>query len=414
MSIYFNFFIFQPRKTSDTAGGGDANNLHLPGSNGNTVILSQAKFNELTRLALRGSEIAEKLAYTHRNRPCFKKIDSLCARMKQDLIRPDGVLANINSQGIAWAVKDFIFVFTRVINAWIIIKGYVYNTPDGLNKVKAALSPEFATSFAAWQDTTMDFIENLIKSFVNLDNLVQSQKNVYQKSDGMTATCKQNTAGIKVMPSVNPLLDDTSFDFLNSSFEKSQNNNLNKNYIYTMVKDSEGSQRQATVNGTYFQTGTYNPIKKESILVEQSPTIVNSLMTTRPLNSTAAATPQIYVDTNSSPIQQYSSEQLSEFWPSPSEIDCTTAAAINAVAASSEFLKFKDKIPSNWLNYDLSVLEPNLVEFPQVLGDLTVGLQKSKDQNEIKIILQRLMSMQNADMFFRHNFTKNYVSIIVS
>jgi hypothetical protein len=74
-------------------------------------------------MALRGCEVAEQLANNHKKRPCFKKIDSLCARMKQDLVRPDNVLANINSQGIAWAVKDFIFVFTRIINAWLIIKG---------------------------------------------------------------------------------------------------------------------------------------------------------------------------------------------------------------------------------------------------------------------------------------------------
>ena len=30
-----------------------------------------------------------------------------------------------------------------------------------------------------------------------------------------------------------------------------------------MVEDSEGSQRQATANGTNFNTGTYNPIKSD-------------------------------------------------------------------------------------------------------------------------------------------------------
>lgn len=134
-------------------------------------------------MAMNGCELAERLAHTHRNRPCFKKIDSLCARMKQDLVRPDSVMANINSQGVAWAVKDFIFVFTRIINAWIIIKGYVYNTPDGLGNVKQSISPEFNDSFAKWEDSTKDFVDNLIKSFVGLDQMVQTQRASFHKSD---------------------------------------------------------------------------------------------------------------------------------------------------------------------------------------------------------------------------------------
>jgi hypothetical protein len=69
---------------------------------------------ELTRIAMKGCDLAEDLSNSHKKRPCFKKIDSLAARLKQDLVRTDNVLANINSQGLAWAVKDFIFVFTRM------------------------------------------------------------------------------------------------------------------------------------------------------------------------------------------------------------------------------------------------------------------------------------------------------------
>lgn len=376
-----------------SGAGGDASN------SSSTVTLSQAKFNELTRLALRGSEIAEKLAYTHRNRPCFKKIDSLCARMKQDLIRPDGVLPNINSQGIAWAVKDFIFVFTRVINAWIIIKGYVYNTPEGLNKVKAALSPEFASSFAAWQDTTMDFVENLIKSFVNLDNLVQSQKNVYQKSDNSTTRASASTP-IKLLQPVSTLLDD-SFDFLNTSTEKSQQSALNKNYLYTMVEDSEGSQRQATVNGTYFKTGTYNPIKKDSLMAEQATVAAGAT----PTNNTSATQPHIPLVPNSPALEQYfADEHLSEFWAPTSTgevVDSTTA----------EFLKIKEKIPPNWLNYDIRVLEQNLTEFSSDYDPNAPPRPLGKDLiDKLNVMIERLMAMKNADLFFKLQFTKNYAS----
>ncbi|XP_053960169.1 protein mitoshell [Anastrepha ludens] len=386
----------RPHNTLGSGAGGDASNAtNSPSSAGScTVTLSQVKFNELTRLALRGSEIAEKLAYTHRNRPCFKKIDSLCARMKQDLIRPDGVLPNINSQGIAWAVKDFIFVFTRVINAWIIIKGYVYNTPEGLNKVKAALSPDFAVSFAAWQDTTMDFVENLIKSFVNLDNLVQSQKNVYQKSESNGTRTAPSTTPIKLLQPVNSLIDD-SFDFLNASTEKSQQNALNKNYLYTMVEDSEGSQRQATVNGTYFKTGTYNPIKKDVLFVDQAYSATTSATTTA---ATSTATQQLLA--TSSSLEQYFDEQISEFWPPAADVDRSAAA---------EYLKIKEKVPPNWLSYDIRVLEQNLSEFSNDYDPTAPPRPLGKDLiDKLNVMIERLMAMKNADLFFKSQFTKNY------
>ncbi|XP_011180298.2 protein mitoshell isoform X1 [Zeugodacus cucurbitae] len=379
-----------------SGAGGDATNAtNSPGSGGScTVTLSQAKFNELTRLALRGSEIAEKLAYTHRNRPCFKKIDSLCARMKQDLIRPDGVLPNINSQGIAWAVKDFIFVFTRVINAWIIIKGYVYNTPEGLNKVKSALSPDFAASFAAWQDTTMDFVENLIKSFVNLDNLVQSQKNVYQNSENNGTRAAPSTTPIKLLQPVNSLIDD-SFDFLNTSTEKSTQNALNKNYLYTMVEDSEGSQRQATVNGTYFKTGTYNPIKKDALLVDQINNVTTSVTST-----SATSTAAQHLLANNNPLEQYFDEQISEFWPPTADVD---------TAAAAEYLKIKEKIPPNWLSYDIRVLEQNLTEFSNDYDPNAPPRPLGKDLiDKLNVMIERLMAMKNAELFFKLQFTKNY------
>lgn len=114
----------------------------------------------------------------HKYRPCFKKIDSLCARLKQDISRPDGVLNNLNSQGVAWAVKDFIFVFTRIINAWLILKGYVYNHSEGMKKVQAAFSGNFQQGFLQWQQVTQELIENIIESFENLDETVQKSRTI--------------------------------------------------------------------------------------------------------------------------------------------------------------------------------------------------------------------------------------------
>lgn len=350
----------------------------------------------MTRLALRGSDIAENLAKTHHNRPCFKKIDSLCARLKQDLIRPDGVLPNINSQGIAWAVKDFIFVFTRIINAWIIIKGYVYNTPEGLNKVKAALSPDFVVSFAAWQDTTMVFIESLIKSFVNLDNLVQSQKNVYQKSD-TSSTQRNNNSPIKLLPTINNLLED-SLEFLNTTCEKTKQNSLNKNYIYTMVEDSESQQRQATVNGTYFKTGTYNPIKKDGNLTEHLPIAGAAGAITACTDTSIAAMDIASRQMLTAPIGQYLDGQLSGY--------CTAAVT------SAEYSKPRENLSTDWLNYDLTLLDQNTTKSYHNSNHIPIqpkSLEKDHSEN-INVMIERLMCMKNADMFFKIQFTKNYVS----
>lgn len=189
---------------------------------------------ELTRIALQGCDLGENIALNHQKRPCFKKIDSLCARLKQDLLRPDNVIANINSQGVAWAVKDFIFVFTRIINAWIIIKDYANNQSEGLNKVRSAYSPNFYTSFEKWQESTIDLIDQIIKSFTSLDDLVQSQRtNFAGKSPSNVSTSSDSTQ-------TSPKRDDQVL----------------ANSEIVQVKHSEA--------GTYFKTGVYEPLLKRS------------------------------------------------------------------------------------------------------------------------------------------------------
>lgn len=85
------------------------------------------------------------------------------------------MLANINSQGVPWAVKDFIFVFTRIVSAWNIIKDYVYNNSDGMRTIKSAISDRLVVSFLKWQEVTSDFVEDLTKSFDGLQELTLSQ-----------------------------------------------------------------------------------------------------------------------------------------------------------------------------------------------------------------------------------------------
>lgn len=280
------------------------------------------RLQDITRISLQGSDIAERLANAHRQRPCFKKMDTLCARLKQDLLRPDGVLPNINSQGIAWAVKDFIFVFTRIVNSWVILKGYVYNTPDGLNKIKDELPAGFMTAFDYWQISTLTLVEMIIKSFVNLDGMLQKQKNSFSKLDN---TCNVSSNGnssdsnsssktlngtdisLPVTAVVSPqdnmgraygpsaystpqsnkkcrgttkiVGKGTSVNSLNDLLEPEHDSDMtdstpmcshNLNYLYTMIEDSEEAQRCVNANGTYLKTGTYTPLKKDVNPIEQS------------------------------------------------------------------------------------------------------------------------------------------------
>ncbi|KAH8281470.1 hypothetical protein KR054_000832 [Drosophila jambulina] len=293
----------------DNCGAGDGLRVHPNTKRNSEVMLHQQRLHDITTISLQGCEIAERLASAHRNRPCFKKIDTLCGRLKQDLLRPDGVLANINSQGIAWAVKDFIFVFTRIVNAWVIMKGYVYNTPDGLNKIKDELPSGFMATFDSWQNETLALVEMIIKSFVNLDELLLKQKNSFVSKDlslnnsssiwsfndsnESTTSCKKNNciaavqglgpaassspvipsgaAGVKVLPEGEEQQRVTPSGTKSTALYKPKCG-VSLNYLYTMIEDSEETQRNVDANGTYLKTGTYQPLQKEMMKqIEMAP-----------------------------------------------------------------------------------------------------------------------------------------------
>lgn len=225
-----NFYPAPPTASHDTRPG-----------IGYDVTNMKDHMHELTRIALQGCDMGENIALGHQKRPCFKKIDSLCARLKQDLLRPDNVVANINSQGVAWAVKDFIFVFTRITNAWIIIKDYANNQSEGLQKVRSAYSPDFYASFEKWQDSTIDFIDQIVKSFAALDDLVQSQRTNFAtptKDDHNTSS--------------------SSSDSMKSSSPSVVSNKAKQGLGFGM----EGVQVKHCETGAYFKTGVYEPLLK--------------------------------------------------------------------------------------------------------------------------------------------------------
>lgn len=224
---------------------------------------------EMTRLAMSGCDLGERIAISHQKRPCFKKIDSLCARMKQDLTRNDGVLANINSQGIAWAVKDLIFVMTRIINGWNIIKGYANNgnNAESLNKVRAAMSPTFNETFIKWQEVTMVFLDDLIRSFASLDQLAQTQRG----GNGGQTRCELNSSDSTVNAS-DTTRSSPGDDSSNESFTSSSSSERpdEKQIVPLVVENSEEAQMKHMKDGTYFKTGVYNPIRNDTTIQDKN------------------------------------------------------------------------------------------------------------------------------------------------
>lgn len=408
---------------SHQLSGGINQGVHQGDRRNSQVTLPMQRLQDITRISLQGSDIAERLANAHRQRPCFKKMDTLCARLKQDLLRPDGVLPNINSQGIAWAVKDFIFVFTRIVNSWVILKGYVYNTPDGLNKIKDKLPAGFMAAFDCWQITTLTLVDMIIKSFVNLDGMLQKQKNsfthmdAYHNSFPSNGNSSDSTSSNKTLNGTDILLPVTavvspqdnlkraygpsaystphssyncsvttaiggsgaaggsgkvtSINIINDSTEADPDSDImettpicshNLSYLYTMIEDSEEAQRCVNANGTYLKTGTYTPLKKDA-----NPTDQQS-------QQEEIHTPKMIVKSGS---------QCDAVEPSKPLQKCHIPKAV-----------LKTQCRHN-------DVRPNTT--PLSLG----GREMARKLFELSC---RIMQLQNIDRFFQKQFTRNYVS----
>lgn len=135
---------------------------------------------DLQRTAIQGCDSAAKIFQQHSKRPYFKKIDLLCDRLKQDLGVTNKAVININSHGVAWAIKDFIFVFNRIISAWVIMRDYFYSTSEGMQCVKESIDPNLAQTFMDWQEVTSKMAKSLMNSYENLH--YRDQRNGNRKS----------------------------------------------------------------------------------------------------------------------------------------------------------------------------------------------------------------------------------------
>lgn len=130
---------------------------------------------ELTKFIVEGCLKAETIAVRNQHRPCFKNIKHLCTRTRTDILKPRTTVANIHSQGIPWATKDFIFAFVRLINCWYILKGYLDDHDGSLGKIEATLTTDFKECYQKWQNMNKEMIRYLINIFVSLDNGITVQ-----------------------------------------------------------------------------------------------------------------------------------------------------------------------------------------------------------------------------------------------
>lgn len=198
-------------------------------SDSNTKSLYQ-----LQHIALSGCESAQRIFQAHAKRPYFKKIDLLCDRLKQDLTVTDKAVININSHGLAWAIKDFIFVFNRIINAWIIMRDYFYSTSEGMSCVNESMDPNFQQDFLNWQEATISLTKSLISNFENLH--LRDQRNGNRKTNAK---------------------DSDSLNTARSSASKTKSSDTFQNIFDPLIaRNSE----QAQLNGGYLKSAVYKPV----------------------------------------------------------------------------------------------------------------------------------------------------------
>lgn len=190
---------------------------------------------ELQEIATAGCESAAKIYPHHLKRPYFKKIDLLCDRLRQDLRVTDKAVVNINSHGVAWAIKDFIFVFTRITSAWVIMRDYYYTKSEGMGCVKDSLDPNLAKDFLEWQEATKNFCKSLQKSFENLQYRDQHNGNRKAQSSGFNQGS-------------------------NESSPASGSKSFRKLFDPLVVENSEKAQ----LEGGYLKSALYQPVSADS------------------------------------------------------------------------------------------------------------------------------------------------------
>lgn len=191
-------------------------------------------------VAKKGNEICTRIYKNHSRRPYFKKIDLLCDRLKQDLSVTNKAVVNVNSHGIAWAIKDFIFVFNRIANAWVIVRDYFYSTSEGMNCVRDAIDPNLEQHFLEWQEATIKFTNCLMQSCENLN--ARDQRNGNRKNNNYAFFNSPSSANVHedFQKLFDPVVENSENAQLAGGYLKSA--------VYKPLSSSEGSTPPDTPN----------------------------------------------------------------------------------------------------------------------------------------------------------------------
>ncbi|GLV43292.1 mitoshell [Carabus blaptoides fortunei] len=162
-----------------------------PSTSNGSSFLQQKQFEdiEFTKFLTQACLHGEAIATRNQNRPCFKNIKHICTRTRADIMKPTNTVANIHSQGIPWATKDFIFAFTRLINCWHILRGYLENNEGRLGKIDAVITPEIREKYSLWLNESKDLLRLLNSLFLKLDQGVTLENaEIFSKFNNLTNT----------------------------------------------------------------------------------------------------------------------------------------------------------------------------------------------------------------------------------
>lgn len=258
---------------------------------GSFLQRKQFEDNEFTKFLAQGCLQAEAIAIRNQNRPCFKNIKHLCTRTRTDILKPKTTVANIHSQGIPWATKDFIFAFIRLINCWHILRGYLENDEGSLGKIDTALTPEIREKYFRWQNESKDLLRLLNNLFINLDkgvtiqnaeifskfnNLVINNTSPSYTSPPLIETANSNSTIYKSPSSELPpdSSDNSPLDFTDKIIEDTKKNeSFTKGDIFVppnvpgilrvkeIFNDSKQTNKfdETAEHKEYIKPGTYDP-----------------------------------------------------------------------------------------------------------------------------------------------------------
>lgn len=222
----------------------------------------------LQQIALKGCESAARIFQSNSKRPYFKKIDLLCERLKQDLGVTDKAVVNINSHGVAWAIKDFIFVFNRIMSGWTILRDYFYSTSDGMRIINEAFDSNLYEDFMKWQEATEKLSNSLVNTFENLHSVNQHNSNhrKVSKGNGSNNSSSSNISAdlpINFQNIFDPSIDEDSEQIqLSGGYFKSA--------VYKPVSSSEGSVPNTPSSRDFDSKHLLNDAHQESFYSDRS------------------------------------------------------------------------------------------------------------------------------------------------